>query len=162
MKKTAFAALSALTLSMLAGCAGVDTAESVDGRATALVPAVETAVGTYTLDKSALKQVWEAAMPAEGPSAEQAAQMVAQMMDGFDGSMELKGDQTCTVSMTMMGQKQDVTGVWKLDGDQLSITAQEEGKDDDTRIATLVDGVITISDEQGERSMSLRFVRSVE
>ena len=162
MKKTIYAALSILTLSMLAGCAGVDTAESMDGRAAALVPAGETAVGTYILDKSALKQAMKAGMPAEGPSAEQAVQMLAQMMDGFDGSMELKGDHTCTMSMTMMGQKQGVTGTWKLDGDQLSITAQEEGKQDDTRVATLVDGVITITEEQGERSMSLRFVRSVE
>ena len=153
MKKIASVVLSILALTLLASCGGDASAS----------PA-----GIYTLDKAALEIAMKAAVPeapaVEGQTADVAAEVAAaaakmmeQMMAGMDGSFELKADNTCALSMTMMGQKQDKTGTWKLDGDKLSITVKE-GDKDDTRVLNFADGVITMEEDK----MTMKFNKAAK
>lgn len=148
MKKIVSVVLSVVAMTFLASCGG-DAAAS--------------AAGKYALDKAALEELMKAEMPAdapkEGPAAEAAMKMMQEMMKGFDGSIELKADNTFTMSMTMMGQKQDATGTWKLDGDKLSMTAKVDGKDD-TKEAKFADGVISIEEKNGDKTMSMKFKKA--
>lgn len=90
--------------------------------------------------------------PTEGPAAE-LAKVAITMLENMKGSLELKADNTFTLSVTvpMMGKEQTqlTNGNWKLEGDKLTLTMKEEGKDDDVKVATIVDGVMTVEDEKG-------------
>lgn len=141
MKKIASVVLSVLAMTLLASC-GADAAAS--------------AAGKYTLDNEAAVAAAKAAMPAdaptEGPAAE-LAKVAITMLENMKGSLELKADNTFTLSVTvpMMGKEQTqlTNGNWKLEGDKLTLTMKEEGKDDDVKVATIVDGVMTVEDEKG-------------
>ncbi|MFT4514057.1 MAG: hypothetical protein ACI89X_000855 [Planctomycetota bacterium] len=141
MKKIASVVLSILALTLLASCGG---------------DVVASAAGKYTLDTEAAVAAAKAAIPSdaptEGPAAEM-AKMGITFLESMKGSLELKADNTVLLSMTMsmMGkeQTQATNGTWKLEGDKLTLTTKEEGKDDVVKVATFVDGVITVEDENG-------------
>ena len=159
MKKTLCVAFSVLALSLFPACQGVDAAGG--GGAEAMEQPVETAVGTYALDAQSLMKQMMGDMPtAEGDAGAQMLAAMQKAMEGMSGTIELKADNTCAMSMTMMGREQSVEGIWSREGDQVTITAQQEGEEDDARVATLANGVLSVTEEQNGKSMTMRFVRS--
>lgn len=149
MKKIASVVLSVLAMTFLASCGG-DAAASPAGK--------------YALDKAAFEADMKASMPADAPTEGPAAQMMAMFlkgMEGMDGSIELKADNTCSLSMTMMGQEKKADGTWTLDGEKFTMTAPEDGKDV-TRSGTFKDGVIVIEEEKGGKKMTMKFQKAAK
>ncbi|MCK5943319.1 MAG: hypothetical protein KAI24_15165 [Planctomycetes bacterium] len=147
MKKLIATLVSVLALTLLAGCGG-DAAAS--------------AAGTYQIDKAAFEASMKAEMkdqPTEGPAADMAKQAMEQMMASLSGSIELKQDGTCTMKMSMGGPETVETGTWKLDGDKLSVTTTKDGKEE-TNVAKFADGVITIEEEQGGKTVQMKFKKA--
>lgn len=149
MKKTRFVALHLLVLAFLAGCAGMAAGPDV--------------AGLYQLDKEALKAVMMKSMPAdmptEGPQAEAAQKMMDQMIGGMKATMDLRADQTCLLSMSMMGQEKKVAGSWKLDQGRVAITAKEDDGKEETRYADFDNGTLTLEEESGGKKMEMKFTR---
>lgn len=149
MKKTLMNLFSALALSTLVACGGEADASA-------------SAVGTYKIDTAALVETMLAAMPAEAKADEAAAKKMAEgMAGGFDISIELKEDGTCSnmAKITMMGQTQEnsATGTWKLEGDKLSMTTKDKDGKEETKTVTFKDGSFTVSEEKGGQKMDLVF-----
>jgi hypothetical protein len=69
------------------------------------------------------------------------------MMKGMFSGMtfDLKPDGTATMTMAMMGQRQDSTGTWKQVGDQVTITAKDNPKD--TKTLTHKDGKLVLKEK---------------
>ncbi len=98
----------ALSVFALAGCGGVE--------------------GTYKLDQDEMKKIGEEEI-AKLPADQQAmAKTFAEKMK-FDATLELKKDNSMTMSMSMNGKDSGKTtaGTWKKEGDQIVLTA--DGKD---------------------------------
>lgn len=155
MKKFLLAAMAIVAVVVMPSC----KSSNVEQVGTA--PLADSPTGLYQLDVETLAKSMMAEAP-PGVGNEQLQQMMQQMVKSMRGSIELMADNTCAMSMTMMGQKQEVTGVWSQDGSKLTITAQEEGKEDDARVADYADGVITVSEEKDGRTITMRFVRSAK
>tara|TARA_R110002072_G_scaffold46591_5_gene128927 strand:- start:7724 stop:8182 length:459 start_codon:yes stop_codon:yes gene_type:complete len=152
MKKILSVALSLLALTLLASC-GADASAS--------------AAGKYTLDKTGLEAAMKAmmpeGMPTEGPAAEAGAKMLKEAVDAMNGTIELKADNTCVMLMTGSGPDQKATGTWKLEGDKISITSKEEGKEEEeTKVGTFADGVITVEEEKGGKKMTMKFIKAAK
>lgn len=86
--------------------------------------------GTYKLDKAETKKAMEAdiaKMPAD--QQEFAKKFGLAMADKMDATLELKKDNSMSMSMTMEGKSdsKDKTGTWKKEGDDVVLTA--DGKD---------------------------------
>jgi len=85
--------------------------------------------GTYKLDKEETKKSMEAEI-AKMPADQQAfARLGMAMADKMDATLELKKDNSMSMSMTMEGKTEgkEKTGTWKKDGDDVVLTA--DGKD---------------------------------
>ncbi len=137
MKKNLATFLSIISLSLVAACGGGANA-----------------AGTYELDKASFKEQMLGMMPEE---AKKDMAMVDKMMEGMSGSIELKADGTAAMAMKMPPFLDDKTdGTWKMDGDKVSITTKK-GDKDDTKTASLANGVITIEEEQGGKKMKMTF-----
>lgn len=140
MKKTLTTILTALALTILAGCSAGEPAGT----------------GVYELDTKAFEAQMMEGVP------EQAKPMIKKMAEGMKGIMTLKADGTAEMSMTMpnpMGgeAKEDkTTGTWKLDGEKMTIVAKKDGKDD-ARDLTFKDGKLTLIDEQGGKKLTMTF-----
>jgi len=99
----------ALAVAGLVGCGGVE--------------------GTYKLDKEETKKAGEAEI-AKMPADQQAmAKAMMGMADKVDATLELKKDNTMSMSMTMDGKPEgkEKTGTWKKEGDDVVLTS--DGKD---------------------------------
>ena len=144
MKKTFGTFVSALALSLLAACGDSSAANK--------------AVGTYKLDKAAMKTAMEAQMPEEAKGSEMAAQMMEQMMGSLDGSIELKADGSAALSMKMPPMvDEQTTGTWKLEGEKITITAKNKDGAEEAKVAAFADGTITIEEEQDGKKMKIVF-----
>jgi hypothetical protein len=101
--------------------------------------------GTYTLDTKALVDQIVAAMPKGKDAAadEAAKKMMSDMAGKSTASVELAADGTAKMTGEMMGQKMDGKGTWKVEGDKITITSKESGKDD-TKSGKIQGGTITI------------------
>ena len=147
MKKTFATFLTALTLSFAACGGGAGAASN--------------AAGVYEMDKAAFKQAMLASMPEEAKKEKMAMEMVDKMADGMNVSIELKADNTATMSfkMEMMGQKKDETenGTWKLDGNKLSMTTKDKAGKEETKTADYANGSFTIEHEDGGQKMKMTF-----
>lgn len=140
MKKILTTILTALALTMLAGCGAGEPAGT----------------GVYELDTKA----FEALMMEGAP--EEAKPMIKKMTEGMKGTMTLKADGTAEMSMTapnpMGGEaKEDKsTGTWKLDGEKMTIVAKKDGKDD-SRDLTFKDGKLTLVEDMGGKKVTMVF-----
>ena len=64
--------------------------------------------------------------------------------------------------MAMMGKKKVLVGSWKLQGELLAITASEEGREQETRLAKFANGLITIEQESNGQPMPMTFKRAAK
>jgi len=99
----------ALAVVGLAGCGGVE--------------------GTYKLDKEDTKKAMEADVAKMPADQQQFAKLGMAMMDKMDATLELKKDNSMSMSMSMDGKSdgKEKTGTWKKEGDDVVLTA--DGKD---------------------------------
>ncbi len=99
----------ALAVVGLAGCGGVE--------------------GTYKLDKEDTKKAMEADVAKMPADQQQFAKLGMAMMDKMDATLELKKDNSMSMSMTMDGKSdgKEKTGTWKKEGDDVVLTS--DGKD---------------------------------
>jgi hypothetical protein len=99
----------ALIASGIVGCGGVE--------------------GTYKLDKEETKKSMEAEIAKMPADQQQFAKMGMSMADKMDATLELKKDQSMSMSMTMEGKTEgkEKTGTWKKEGDDVVLTS--DGKD---------------------------------
>lgn len=117
-------------------------------------------VGTYSLDKAAFKQQMIAAMSAD-MSAEQ-KQKLEEVFDDVEGSLELRADNTAVITMktpNMMGgepTQETHPGIWALDGNKITITTKENGKEEPVT-GTYAAGVITLQKEENGKTMRMTF-----
>ena len=110
-----------------------------------------------------MKAMMPEGMPTEGPAAEAGAKMLKEAVDAMNGTIELKADNTCVMLMTGSGPDQKATGTWKLEGDKISITSKEEGKEEEeTKVGTFADGVITVEEEKGGKKMTMKFIKAAK
>jgi hypothetical protein len=107
------------------------------------------AIGTYHVDKEALQHV-----STTGMSVEQAAAVVSTI----ESTMELKADGTSSLHLKVPPMQVDdtVRGTWRLDGDQLSLTAKGSDGKDKTEVVTYANGSFTLPTE-GKVKMALTF-----
>lgn len=162
-----FVVVAVFVMPMLAGCSGDSTDASLTNTSESMEQSVEVdIVGQYKLDKAALRAVIMSQRPAEtpavGPAADASIEMVDQMLEGMNGSIYLEADSTCRMSMAMMGKKKVLVGSWKLQGERLAITASEEGREQETRLATFANGLITIEQESNGQPMPMTFKRAAK
>lgn len=167
MKQFVNFVVAAIVLQALVGCSSDDGGDSlVNAPGGVTLKGSANIVGTYQLDKDALRTVIMAqrpvGTPAVGPAAEASLKMVDQMLDGMAGSIFLDADNSCRMTMAMMGQKKSLLGSWKLNDELLAITASEQGLEEETRLAKFANGMITIEQESNGQSMSMQFRRVVK
>ena len=137
MQKPFASFLSVLALALLAACGGGSAA----------------AVGTYQLDVDSMFAAMSAEMKGAPP------EMLAEMKKKMSGAIDLKADQTATFAFDMgmpLAPKINETGTWKLEGATLTMTTKK-GDKDDVKSAKLVNGAITIEDEQGGKKVQMVF-----
>lgn len=144
MKKTTIALfLSALTLPFLSGC----------GEAKASV------AGKYQIDKQEMEKTMLAEMPAEAKESPEAKAALKPMIDGMVGTIELKADNTAMMTLKIPPMlDMSETGTWKLEGDKLTITGKDKDGKEQAKAATLKDGKITLSEDQGGKQIQMVFV----
>lgn len=167
MKQFVTAVLAVIVLPTLVGCSGDAGGDSLVGAPASIQQRDAAKVaGTYQLDKEALRTVIlsqrPAGTPVEGPAAEASVKMIDQMLDGMAGSISLDADNSCQMTMAMMGQEKSLIGSWRLDGERLAITASEQGMGEETRLAKFAGGIITIEQESNGQLMSMQFTRVVK
>ena len=148
MKKMwiAFALVSCLAFAAC-GSGGEDGGNGDSGK-----PA-SPAVGTWVIDSAANLKSFEAGMDPNLPP--QMLEQMKGMLAAIKGEMKVNADGTFTGAMEMpnpmtgKAESQKAEGTWTLEGDQFSITTtSENGKpkeNPDTEVATLKDGLITVS-----------------
>jgi hypothetical protein len=151
MKKPLATFGSLLVLSLAAACGGGSSA----------------AVGTYQLDRAALKKDAMAAIPAEQKKqmealpAEQrkmAEDMMNKQFDAMDVAIELKDGGTATVTTKGMGGKDETeSGTWKLEGDKLTLATKDAGGKEEMKTATMTSGAFSFTEEQGGMKMTMTF-----
>src|SRR5688572_14937543 len=102
-------------------------------------------VGTYTLDKDAMK-----AAATDVP----AAQVEAFLKGIGDGTIELKADGTAALfaKVDFNGRwiEDRTTGTWRLDGSTLSVTAKSKDGTEHAQVGDYGDGVFTVREGAGE------------
>lgn len=120
--------------------------------------------GTYSIDKDALAKMADALVKggegeAKDASAAPMAAMMAEAFKAMDASLTFNTDGTFSGSSKMMGNESTMKGTWKLEGEKLSMTSTEEdGKPaNETKVATFKDGVITVEEQQGGKSLKMSF-----
>lgn len=145
MKKTTIALfVSALMLPFLSGC----------GEAKA------STAGKYQIDKAEMEKTMLAAMPAEQRESPEAKAALKPMMDAMVGTIELKADNTCSMTLKIPPILNiEETGTWKLEGSTLSITGKDENGKEQTKSAKLEGGKITLEEEKGGQKMTMTFAR---
>lgn len=145
MKKSLATFLTALTLSLATSC-GSNAAAS--------------AAGTYELDKAAMKQAIQAAIPADQKD-KMPAGVLDGMVDGMNVTIDLKADGTASMAMKMemMGQKMEDsgTGTWKLDGNKLTMTTKNKAGKEETKTVDYANGSFSIEEDQGGMKMRMTF-----
>lgn len=136
---------SALSLVALAACGGPN------------------AVGSYDIDKPALKAAMLAAMPEQVRTSKEGMAQLDQMVEGTSATIELKGDGSASMAMkmTVMGQTMDdsTAGTWKLDGKKLTISMKNKEGADDTKVADFDGKSFTVEDDAGGQKMKMTFHR---
>lgn len=151
MKKNLMSLVSVLALTLMTAC-GSEAAASGSK-----------AAGVYEIDKVALKQAALDGMPEEARSNPEATKMMDAMFETMVMTVELKEDGTCEMngSMEMMGQKSEKSakGTWKLDGDQLTMTTEDDTGKKETKTVTLKDGKFSIEEDMAGKKQTITFVR---
>lgn len=156
------ACFAAITLATAPGCGGASDSETpagdADNGAEAAAdnaepepePTPEVA-GTYTLDASAIQAAMQEQIDAvEDPNERMGMQMAVGMIGAMQMSLTLNEDGTASSTMSMMGQTEETTGSWSMDGDTIAITMASEGQEPQTATATFSEGVLTMSPPEGE------------
>ncbi len=158
--------VAVFALQVLVGCSGDSSNGSLSNPESAEQATEADIFGQYSLDKDALRAVILSQRPVEtpavGPAADAGVKIVDQMLEGMSGSIELDADRTCRMAMAMMGKKKVLVGSWRYQDGLLAITASEEGRAEETRLARFVDGVITIEQESNGQSMPMTFTRTIK
>lgn len=100
--------------------------------------------GTYVLDSKQLAAdmiALQKGTPAyDEAKAKAAAEGIGKTMQA---TLEIKADGTAEMKGTFGDKKDDTKGTWKVDGDKITITTKENGKDD-VRTGKIQDGTITV------------------
>lgn len=146
MKKPLATFVSLFALSLAAACGGGSSA----------------AVGTYQLDKAALKQSALGAMTAEqkkemealpADQRKAAEETMSKMFDGMDTTIDLKADGSAAVTMKgeVMGMKVDesATGTWKLEGSKLTLVTKDKTGPEETKTADYANGSFSFEEAMG-------------
>src|SRR5690606_4015002 len=113
--------------------------------------AEEVAAGTYTLDKESIKASLQKEIDSEGGQGNpMAAAMAQQMIESMTMTLTLDADGTASSNMSMMGQTQNASGTWKIDGDSVSITMAEDGGEPSTATGKLDGDTLEMQPEGGD------------
>ncbi|MFI4854282.1 MAG: hypothetical protein ACIAQF_04790 [Phycisphaerales bacterium JB065] len=104
------------------------------------------AVGTYELDKEAMKAAVQAEVDqTEDPMEKMGKSMMLGMLDSLSMTFELKADGTFDGTSTMMGETDTVKGNWSLKGSTITFKMSEtDPGDPEEMTGTLSGGTITL------------------
>ena len=104
------------------------------------------AVGTYELDKEAIRAAAAAEVKAKGehdPSAA-GAEMMLGIVDQMAMVITLNADGSATMQTAMIGQTSTASGTWTISGTTISITGAPPGQERVTLAGTIVGDTITL------------------
>lgn len=124
------------------------------------------AVGKWSLDANAMADMMlkaQAADLAKLPAEERAKTetQMREMSKAMKADLTVNADNTFTVHMDMGPMHSEVKGTWKADGNKLTMTGKEVGKEkEDTMTGTLVGDVLTCEGGEGAEKMTMTFVRA--
>jgi hypothetical protein len=83
------------------------------------------------------------------------AEAQKKMAEMFQATLEISADGTAEMKANMFGKQDDKKGTWKLDGDKITITPKDSGKDQPLT-GKVENGTITLSAPGGQGSMIFR------
>ncbi|MEC8252297.1 MAG: hypothetical protein VX044_03725 [Planctomycetota bacterium] len=169
MKHIVTTILSALALAVLSACsegepevAGTSASEPKVAGDSASEPEV---AGTYELDTNEMVEAMMATMPKEQAAA---AERMVGAMKTLKGTMTLKADGSCELSVSGIGttsgeaREEKGTGSWKLDGDKFSVTVTKASTDGveargrgKTIGGTLKGKTLTLTDNLGPMTVAM-------
>lgn len=142
---------SALLLGCLAACGGVGEAEA------------RSPIGSYVLDKAALKERLLATLSEEQKSQPQFVEEVAASVDGTDVTIDLKADGTMASTYAMNRNDQtfssSASGEWSMDGDKVTMVITDDQGRKESKVATYVDGRLVVEQAMAGQAMQMTFVR---
>lgn len=125
-----------------------------------LVPAcggASAAAGSYEIDKPAFRASLESVMP---PEAKSQPEMLNKMLEGVQGTMELRADGTASFAFQMPPMvDQKATGTWKQEGSTLTLTTKDDKGKEDTAKAQWADGRIKMEVDQGGQKFQMVYKR---
>lgn len=123
--------------------------------------------GKYSLDTSAMKAEMQKSMGADAdkmPADEkkQMEEMMAKMLESMKCDMTLGADGTFDVAMDMpMVGKSSIVGTYKVEGDKITMTGKEQGKDkEETKTGTVSGNTITMTEDDDGKKMTLVFKKN--
>ena len=115
--------------------------------------------GTYELDKESIKAAMQAEIDKiEDPAEKMGAGMMMGMIDALNMTMTLNDDGSATLKMEGMGEMSEATGTWTVNGNQITVTAAEEGEEPEPANGTIDGDTITLSLENNDSDMPFDLV----
>jgi hypothetical protein len=86
---------------------------------------MESAAGTYAMDKEGVKESVKAKGESDGASSQE-IDMALAMIDGMTMQLTLNADGTASTSTSMMGQSQSTSGTWTISGGDVTVSMKDE------------------------------------
>ena len=110
-------------------------------------------VGTYEVDKTALKAAAEAEIKAKGENDASAmgAAMILGMIDAMTMTMTLNADGTVAMTMSAMGDTKTTPGTWTISGNTISLTTTKPGGSPEASTGTVSGDTITVKPPKGQK-----------
>lgn len=142
------------------GCGGSGNGETAQTQADPM----EAAAGVYDMDRTAIRQAMqdEIDQMSDGPD-KMGMNMAMGMIDSMEMTLTLNADGSAAMNMSMMGQTEEGSGTWELDGESISITVAPEGEEPETINGTLENGRLTlIPPEDEEAPFDMIFIKRDE
>jgi len=145
MKKILTTILTALSLSILAGCGAAEASPA----------------GTYELQKEGLAEQMLQAVPEAARA--NAKGMIEEAVKGMKASFTLKDDGTAEMSRSApnpMGgaaMEEKMSGTWKLEGEKMTIALKDADGNDFGGEITYKAGALTLSEKKGDQTMTMNF-----
>ena len=118
--------------------------------------------GKYSLDTKALVDVMKKQM---GPMFDQMPadqkKQFDEMLSKMKVEMTLAADGTFDVASEMPDGKSQIKGTYKVEGDKITMTGKEVGKDkEEVKVGTVAGATITIEEEKNGQKMAMVFKKS--
>ena len=87
---------------------------------------MESAAGTYSMDKEGVKTSVKEKGKSDGASSQE-IEMALAMIDAMTMQLKLNADGTASTSTSIMGQSQSTSGTWTIADGAVTVSMKEEG-----------------------------------